>query len=174
MSADGSVALRPRRLDDVAAQIAGQDDEITRWLDWPEPTEDGVRAMVEASMRAWDAGGPRFDFSITDAVTGEVAGVASLNLADPVLDPGEVNLAYAVYPRWRGRGWAGRTVELLCRWARENTGAATVILKIDEGNPASARVAVKAGFVHDGFIDASDGSGERWARWVWPLSVGSP
>lgn len=161
---DGVITLRLRTLDDIAAQIAGQDHEMQRWLGWDPATAANVTAMIEASMDSLAHGVMRFDLGIRDTVSDALIGNSLANFADPLLAPGEVNIAYAVFPAWRGRGVAGRVVDLLCDWLRPHPAARTAVLKIDAGNTASRRVAERAGFERAGFIADDHVSYDRYVR----------
>lgn len=56
-----------------------------------------------------------------------------------------MNVAYRLYPSWRGRGLATRAVLLASRYAATE-GAHEVVIQVDPENPASAAVARRAGF----------------------------
>lgn len=161
---NGNIVLRRRTLDDVDAQINGQDESIIKWLDWDPPTPENVADMIVASDEAWDSGIRRFEFGIRNATTDDLIGNCLANCVDPLLAPGEVNLAYAVFSPWRGRGIAGQTVELFCEWLAKDPLCEVAILKIDLGNDASERVAYKHGFVQSGVIQTPKGMLNRFAR----------
>jgi RimJ/RimL family protein N-acetyltransferase len=165
---DGVILLRPRTLDDVDAQMAGQDKEIVKWLDWEPPTRANVTEMIEASVAAWRDGLRRYDFGVCDSETGVLIGNALANCVDPLLDSGEVNIAYAVFPDWRGRGVAGRVAELLCGWLRDDLSVHTAVLKIDAGNNASHAVARRLGFTSSGSVSTEAGPLERFVRALKP------
>lgn len=59
--------------------------------------------------------------------------------------PGDVNLTYAVHARARGRGVAVAAVGLLVEKLAPTGAGRAAILRIDPDNPASLRVAEKAG-----------------------------
>jgi RimJ/RimL family protein N-acetyltransferase len=165
---DGVVLLRPRTLADVDAQVAGQDEEIVKWLDWEPPTIANVTDMIEASTTSWRDGMRRYDFGICDSPTGVLIGNALANCVDPLLGPGEVNIAYAVFPGWRGSGVAGRVVDLLCGWLRDDFRVHTAVLKIDEANAASHSVARRLGFMPSGSVLTDTGPLERFVRPLRP------
>ena len=50
-------------------------------------------------------------------------------------------------PRWRGRGLASHAIRLAAQWVARQPGVHTVETLIDQGQSASERVAVNAGFV---------------------------
>lgn len=148
---DGVVTLRCLRPEDVAAVLAGEDDEQVRWLNEGHRSEPGrLAAFIARNAQEWDDRGPRRHLGIADAATGELAGTVEAHLALPDLPPGAVNVSYAVFPRWRGRGYAARAVRLLVAWLAEQTDAHTVVLRIDAGNAASLRVARDLGAVAQG------------------------
>ncbi len=148
MLTDGVVTLRCLVAADVAAVLAGEDDDQVRWLNEGHRSEPGrLAAFVEQNAREWAGGGPRRHLGITDAATGELAGTVEAHLALPDPPPGGVNVSYAVFPRWRGRGYAARAVRLLLAWLSEHTDAHTVVLRIDPRNTASLRVARDLGAV---------------------------
>jgi RimJ/RimL family protein N-acetyltransferase len=165
---DDVITLRPRTLADVDAQMAGQDELYERWLEWDPPSRENVTAMIVASSEAWSTGLRRYDFGVVDASTGQLIGNALANHIDPLLDDGEVNVAYGVFPAWRGRGTAGRVVELLCEWLAESNDVTRAVLKIDVDNVASRIVAERLGFVLDGTITTEDGSLDRFVRPIAP------
>lgn len=72
----------------------------------------------------------------------------------PDLPPGTVNVSYAVFPRWRGRGYTARAVRLLVAWLAEHTD--TAVPRVDAENVASLRVARDLGAVEQG--SGPDGS----------------
>jgi RimJ/RimL family protein N-acetyltransferase len=161
---DGVITLRPRTLADVDAQIAGQDDLYEQWLEWDPPSRESVTAMIVASTQSWEQGMARYDFGVFDADSDALIGNALANHIDPLLGVGEVNIAYGVFPSWRGRGVAGRVVELLCGWVGENPTATTAVLKIDADNYGSLAVAKRHGFIADGAINVATGSIDRFVR----------
>jgi RimJ/RimL family protein N-acetyltransferase len=63
-----------------------------------------------------------------------------------------VELGYVVAPKARGRGVARRALELLTEWALSELGALRIELRISVDNPASSRVAERAGYVREGIL----------------------
>jgi RimJ/RimL family protein N-acetyltransferase len=161
---DGVITLRPRTLSDVDAQMAGQDHLYEQWLDWDPPSRESVTAMIVAASQSWDQGTERYDFGVFDAESDALIGNALANHIDPLLGVGEVNIAYGVFPSWRGRGVAGRIVELLCGWLSEHPAATTAVLKIDADNHGSLVVAKRHGFISDGTITVANGALDRFVR----------
>jgi RimJ/RimL family protein N-acetyltransferase len=63
-----------------------------------------------------------------------------------------VELGYAVAPEARGRGVAGRALELLTEWAFSELDPLRIELRISVDNPGSSRVAERAGYVREGVL----------------------
>ena len=80
---DGVVVLRPLDLRDVADHLAGEDEELVRWLNGGPGTRKTVEAHVRACMAAWEAGGPTITLGIRAGVPERLVGTvdALLELA---------------------------------------------------------------------------------------------
>lgn len=74
------------------------------------------------------------------------------------LEPGDINISYAVHPWARGRGVAAEAVRLICEYLREHRIGTRAAIRVDPDNHASVRVAEKCGFtyVHDYVSGADD------------------
>jgi RimJ/RimL family protein N-acetyltransferase len=103
---DGVIVLRQRTLADVDAQLAGQDAETVKWLDWDAPTTENVTEMIVASARCWEETDGRCDFGVFDVSNGQLIGNSLANFVDPLLSESEVNVAYAVFATAHGHGFA--------------------------------------------------------------------
>jgi RimJ/RimL family protein N-acetyltransferase len=145
---DGSVTIRPRRLEDVEAHVAGTDEEQVRWL-WPEHRASWeamspeqriahVRGVMERSI-ATNETGPKWDFGVwvDDVLVGHV----DCDLANPHVPAGEANISYTIWPEHRGRGHASAAARLVLRFVADHTGAREAHVLVDPGNEASLRVA---------------------------------
>lgn len=90
-----------------------------------------------------------------------LAGTIDLRFAGEGLAPGQVNVAYGLYPFWRGRGLAARAVLLASRYAASE-GGAEAVFQVEPGNPASAAVAQRAGFTPGEPTHSKDGTRFDW------------
>lgn len=142
---DGTITLTPLRADDAEAHLAGEDESLVRWLNGGPGTREGVAAYLRHCREQWDTGGPLRAFGIRVDAARTLAGTVDLRFAADELGPGQVNVAYGLYPSWRGRGLATRAVLLASRYAAAEGGQEAVI-QVDPENPASAAVARRAGF----------------------------
>ena len=142
---DGVVVLDGFSPADVAAHLAGEDDEQARRFGWwpRRSTGETVRATIERRIAEWAEGRARRAFAVRDAATGELVGGCELR----VLQPGFAEASYWTFPAYRGRGFASRALELACRFAAAELGVDRVELLIEPDNEASLRVARRAGFL---------------------------
>lgn len=143
---DGVVTLRPLQLDDAADHLAGEDAELVRWLSGGPGTEDTVRACVERAQQMWANHGPIFTFAIRSSACDSLAGTIDVQLGQPAYRPGQANLAYGLYPKWRGRGLATRAVNLALEFLRSQAGVNSALIRVEPGNASSVFVAMRAGF----------------------------
>ena len=65
---------------------------------------------------------------------------------------GEAELGYMVAPAARGRGIGTAILRALTDWAFADLGAQRLRLVVDVENPASLRVAERAGYVREGVL----------------------
>lgn len=142
---DGTITLSPLRRDDVDAHLAGEDEHLVRWLAGGPATRDGVEAYFQHCHQQWATDGPLRSFGIRTCQGRTLVGTIDLRFEGEGLESGQVNVAYGLYPSWRGRGLATRAVDLVCRYAAEQ-GATAAVVKVAPENPASAGVALRAGF----------------------------
>ncbi|MFB0630431.1 GNAT family N-acetyltransferase [Streptomyces sp. AB3(2024)] len=152
---DGVITLSPLRLDDVEAHLAGEDELLVRWLNGGPGTREGVEAYFRHCGEQWSTAGPLRAFGIRVGDGEVLAGTVDLRFAGEGLGPGQVNVAYGLYPSWRGRGLATRAVLLASRYAAAEGGKEAVI-QVDPDNPASAAVARRAGFTPGGQQHGND------------------
>ncbi|MEV4253419.1 GNAT family N-acetyltransferase [Spirillospora sp. NPDC049652] len=158
---DGIITLSPLCLDDVEEHLAGEDELLVRWLNGGPGTREGVEAYIRHCREQWDTTGPLRAFGIRVSTDEVLAGTIDLRLAGEGLAPGQVNIAYGLYPSWRGRGLATRAVLLATRYAA-NEGGAEAVIQVDPGNPASAAVARRAGFSPSEPTHGKDGTRLDW------------
>src|SRR5688572_13104281 len=106
--------LRPPTLADADEWLAGEDDELARWFEFPRrSTSEDVVCSIERWTDSWRVGGPVRCWAICDVTTAAIAGGVELRQ----LDPGDVNLSYFVFAPWRRRGLATRAAKLALDYA---------------------------------------------------------
>ena len=140
---DGVITLSPLRPADAEAHLAGEDEQLIRWLSGGPGTREGVDAYIRHCEEQWATAGTLRAFGIRAGADGTLAGTIDLRFAAEGLTRGQVNVAYGLYPAWRGRGLATRAVLLVCRYAA-GVGSEEAVIQVEPGNAASMAVARRA------------------------------
>ena len=150
------VTLRPLTRSDVDAHIAGEDAETVRWLNGrPSTVASTAAAFARLSDNARLGRGARgFGVCLDGRLAGYVEGNPDVRDG---LEPGDVNISYAVHPWARGQGVAVEAVRLMCACLQEHRLGTRAAIRVEPGNVASVRVAAKCGFVHvRDFVSGTD------------------
>jgi RimJ/RimL family protein N-acetyltransferase len=141
---DGVVRVRLRRDDDLRQiAAAAEDPKADRWLD--EAPGSAPPSTPLQILEIWRSGRAA-PLIIADAVTDKPAGLINLQFKSDT----EATVAYRVFPIWRGRGFAARTLDLAAGWAFGELDLPRLALEIDEDNAASIRVAERCAFARRG------------------------
>lgn len=141
--------LRLTRFETADAGAVGEafaDPEIQRWNLRRFDGLDEVEGWVLATHEGW-AAETAATWAIRAAGTQEVLGRITLYLR---MAEGHGEVTYWVLPRARGRRIAPRAVRALTRWAHDEVGLHRLELAHSTQNPASCRVAERAGFRAEG------------------------
>lgn len=144
---DVQISIEPLRPEDASAIVAAEDEQTVRWLSESTSTVRGTARYIAQLDRDAEQYRRKRAFGIW--LDGTCVGTVDYDpdVADG-LEPGDVNIAYGVAPWVRGRGIAVRAVELICGMLREREVGTRAVIRTDERNLASVRVAEKAGFEH--------------------------
>jgi RimJ/RimL family protein N-acetyltransferase len=162
---DGVIDLTPWQLADATVLVAfGHDHELKRWFDQPDPPAEPAEHMAKEQdvirrwWREWTDGS-----SLTFVIRagGEPVGEVDLQPRPPIT----ANIAYAVAPAQRRKGYATRAVRLLAVEGLTRFGFHRIELMADVDNLASRGVAEKAGFTYEG-IRRSSGWYEHVPEWT--------
>jgi RimJ/RimL family protein N-acetyltransferase len=148
---DGSTALRPWSEDDIPALVTlCRNPEIVRWIGLsPTYGPDDARAYVrgvEQSARA----GLAVAFAIVDPVTDAVRG--SISLMSIAWPDRRAEVGYWLGAEARGHGHVTRAVRLICGWGFRELGLERIALIAAVANPASQKVADRAGFTREAVL----------------------
>ncbi len=152
----GELLLRPWRDDDLdPLETALHDPEVRRWNSPVSIAREDVVAML-ARRRDWSTG-DHCSWAVVDAGD-ELLGSVSLHSIDR--DQGEAEVGYWTVAAARGRGVAVRSVVAVCAWAFAELRLDRIVLFHAVDNPASGRVAAKAGFTLEGRLRRSHRYGD--------------
>ena len=140
------IELRQLTSADAVAHCAGEDEQTVRWLTGGYGTAEGTSAYFEwlADNAEAREGKRGFGIWLDDSLAGYVDCDPD---TDDGLEPGDVNLSYAVHPWARGRGVAVEAVRLICQFIRAEDIGRRAAIRVEPENVASVRVANKSGFV---------------------------
>ncbi|MHC4944161.1 MAG: GNAT family N-acetyltransferase [Planctomycetota bacterium] len=151
---DGTVLIRPCRLDDAVMVYEGVREsiaEITPFLAWchPDYSREDSRSYLELCQEAWKEG-TEFGFTVLGEADQNLLGLCGINHINPIILYG--NLGYWIRTSRIGQGAATRATKLLARFGFERLGLRRLEIVVDLHNPASLRVAEKTGAVREGIV----------------------
>ncbi|MFR9787328.1 GNAT family N-acetyltransferase [Streptomyces sp. MB22_4] len=139
--------LRPWRPDDAGALLgAARDPSIRRWNLFTVADHADARQRIARMHERW-----RGETGAVWAIArpgGVVVGLIGLNDID--LAGGAAEIVYWLLPEARGAGLAVTATRRVARWALDDLGLHRLRLCHSTRNPASCRVAEKAGFTVEG------------------------
>ena len=150
---DGVVLLRQPLRSDAAAIVAGATDpDVVRFTLVPSPYRpQDLDRILEIAVDGWAASTDAVFAGCDASAPDELLGLIGLHGVDLTGEPGGVaEIGYWTRPEGRGRGLTTRAVVLASRWAFDELGLAVVEWYADTDNPASRRLAEKAGYVIGG------------------------
>lgn len=152
---DGVVLLDRFTDTDVDSLWAGEDNGYVGRSSLPGPfTRRDIANQIRHWQKQWQLGGSGRSFAVRETGTRRLVGGCVLEIRT---DDGEIaELSYWVFPPYRRRGYATRSVKLVCRYAFDNLGIVRMDLYIEPTNDASLRVATKAGFLQEGLLRQYD------------------
>lgn len=155
---DGCIRLRPLAVTDTQAHVAGCDQLIIDRLGGGEASSaERVEEWLARNASAWVSCAEVVDLGVEDIETGELAGCVGIQRGLDYLTVGQVNVTYAVYPQWRGRGYATRAVALAMQLEADRRDTLTFVIRVAPDNPDSIAVARRAGFLPAGRTDDENG-----------------
>lgn len=152
-------------VDDVTELIA--DATTLRYTRVPEPPPEGFAQGWYERYEQGRETRTREAFAIVSD-DGAFLGLALAPAIDD--EAAEAELGYIVAAHARGRGIASEALRQLTAWAFGQRGVQRAYLLIDVGNPASSKVAERAGFRLEGIMrntylkQGRRGDTELWSR----------
>jgi RimJ/RimL family protein N-acetyltransferase len=142
------LVIRPPAAEDASRALELLNDPDVRLWNPARACPDLETAEAWLREGADWSDGTHATWSAVDAATGLMVGNVSLFGIDT--DDRVAKIGYRVHPDARGRGVARQMVDAVTGWAFESRGLMRVQLEHSVENAASCRVAVAAGFVHEG------------------------
>jgi len=167
---DSVIRLDGHTLADAQAHWEGEDEEMMLRFDSPQrATLEQTRAAMGRWIDARAAGGPEFAYAIR-----QPSGVLMGGCATYLITPDRANVSYWVFPTFRGQGYAGRALALLCAAVAQAPSVEQIEAHVDADNIASRRVAEKAGFIETGAIAAESRTGALATRILYARPATRP
>jgi RimJ/RimL family protein N-acetyltransferase len=170
---DGRVTLREWRPSDVPRIVAMcREPDVIRFTSVPVPyTADDARLWLDLHPGRV-AAGDGAAFAITQGDDELPIGSIGVRVLH---DQGIAETGYHVVTDHRDRGVATAALRLIAAWTLAELPVARLQLTTHLDNPASQRVAEKAGFTREGILRAwADQRGERVDLVMWSLLPGDP
>ncbi|MES4891889.1 GNAT family N-acetyltransferase [Streptomyces sp. NPDC096012] len=157
----GGLELRPWHLSDAdadALHTAGRDPAISKWNLFRVDSRDQARTRIERlhERRRTETGAIWAIAPLGDAAVG-LAGLNDVDLAR-----GTAEVVYWVLPEARGGGVAVQAARRLSDWALADLGLHRLSLYHAVANPASCRVAEKAGYTFEGTLRSAELHTDGW------------
>ncbi|MDG4809079.1 GNAT family protein [Micromonospora sp. WMMD1120] len=153
--------LRPWHDEDApAVRDALRDPAIAQWNPQGGGPIDDEAALLWVRRRADWSADDHVSLAVTPATGGDLLGSVSLHR----IHDGDASIGYWTTPAARGRGVASRAVAGLTDWAFASLSLHRVELCHAVANPASCRVADRAGYRAEGTLRESYryGDGRRY------------
>lgn len=144
----GGMLLRPWEAYDAPALVAAYADPDIRHWNRPDPlTEDRAVTRIARWRERWHT-----EHAAVWAVAAarDTVPVGLIGLADIDLRGGSAEIMYWLLPAGRGCGATAEGVSAVTRWAFDDLGLHRVRITHSVSNPASCRVATKAGYPLEG------------------------
>ncbi|MEU9508709.1 GNAT family N-acetyltransferase [Micromonospora sp. NPDC048170] len=165
--------LRPWCDADADALIAAyRDPVLRRWTRAPVTTTAEARRFLAAARRDWHDG-RRFSFAVLESGPAGGTLVAQVILKNVTAGGEDAEVGYWTAAPARGRGIAPHALTAVTDWAFARfAGLRRLDLMHQIDNPASCRVAEKAGYLFQEVLAARPPfprDGHRHARWAHPV-----
>jgi len=154
-------------IDQLLESIEASQPELARWLAWadPMPTRTAELEVVANAEQAF-AEDRDYPYFLIERASGDLVGCAGLHPKTG----GVVEIGYWVRSDRTRRGYATSAAGALCRAAFTYLPAAEkVIIRMDQGNAASASIPPKLGFSLEGDEALRDTltTGHTGKGWIW-------
>lgn len=154
----------------LSTAIAESHDHLARFMHWVrfEPMAPEARVQLLRRFRGNFDLDQDYTYAIFDRADEAVLGGAGLHRRQ---GPGALEIGYWIHADHGGQGLATEAAGALTRAGFERHGVDRMYILCDPANPASARVAQKLGYRHEGTLARRnrDGPGEPKDQMFWTL-----
>ncbi|GAA1073135.1 GNAT family N-acetyltransferase [Kitasatospora arboriphila] len=159
LAVSAGLELRPWRPEDAGALVAaGRDAAIRQWNLLAVPTAEDARRRIARMQQRWQA--EEAAIWAMARPGGEALGLVGWNDVD--LAAGSAEIVYWVLPHARGGGLVVEAVRRAGRWALDELGLHRLTLCHSTANPASCRVADRAGYTVEGTMRSALRHADGW------------
>ena len=156
----GGAELRPWRQDDAPALVAAHlDPAIQRWMRAAPLTLDEAQGRIARWRDRWRTE-ERAVWAICSSAEADPVGMIGLATSD--LKGGSAEVFYWLLPAGRGAGVMLDATLRVSRWALDELGLHRLWLTHSVANPASCRVAERAGFALEGTMRSALLHADGW------------
>jgi RimJ/RimL family protein N-acetyltransferase len=154
-------------IDQLLESIEASQPELARWLPWadPMPTRAAELEVVRSAERAF-ADDQDYPYFLIERASGDLVGCAGLHPKSG----GVREIGYWVRSDRTRRGYATLAARSLCNAAfRHLPDVEKVIIRMDQGNAASASIPPKLGFSLEGEEELGNAltAGHTGRGWIW-------
>lgn len=144
---DGVVTLKPLVEGDASVWLAGEDEEQLKWFEAPRPAQlSDVDRFIASCQESWRTMGSHRHWGIRRVNSEPLIGGVDVRL----LENGDVNLSYVVFPDFRRRGFARRASVQALDYASTEMGSTTAVIKMLPENVSSKNLALCLGATYFG------------------------
>jgi ribosomal-protein-serine acetyltransferase len=160
---------RPDMADALDAAIVESLPELKEFMPWATDSHGlkETKEYIDRSVAEWDKE-ESFNYALV-APDGAVIGSSGLMTR---MGPGILEIGYWVHSAYAGKGIATAVAIALAGAGSRLDGIERLVIKHDVANPASGRVAEKAGFVATAEVDRDpESSGDSGVDRIWELKV---
>jgi ribosomal-protein-serine acetyltransferase len=162
-------------LDQLVAAIEDSLPELRPFMPWANGNRqpEDSRNYIEQCRSEWESGIAWNYAMLTagseDAAQPNLRVVGSCGLMTR-MGPGILEIGYWVHSAYAGRGYATAAATTLARAGLRLPGIERIAIRHDAANPASGRVAEKAGFTHVRDLRAPrEAPGQTGLEWLWEM-----
>ena len=155
---DGIIVLKPFKLKDAKLHLSGEDKEQQKWLSGGKSNLKSVEDWIKKNRKYWKNEGPIFNLAVWDKEI--LVGMVEANIDKEKIEgmkKGQANISYGIYPKYRGKGYAARVVNLFLKILKSKK-VTYALIRVNPKNVKSLKIPIKCGFKESGKIKTREGN----------------